>query len=296
MPRILILGGTTEARVLARAAGRRAGLDVTLSLAGRTASPCRTPVPLRSGGFGGAEGLADYLIKERDRCADRRHASLRQSLSRRMPLPPRARPACRSLALRRPPWIAVAGDHWTEVDDAGEAMRALGRRRAVSSPRSAATTSAPFARSAAAFLSDPQRRSGRSAAAAAAGRLTSPAAAPSARVDDRALLAAHDIDIVIAKNSGGAATYGKIAAARALGIGVVMLRRPTPPDARRGRDDRGRDHLARSCAHLGCRARRVDEGRTSGPRDHAGLARADDHQRCHIGRRRVGARRASPSV
>ena len=40
----------------------------------------------------------------------------------------------------------------------------------------------------------------------------------------------HGIEIVIAKNSGGGATYGKIAAARALGIEVIMLRRPPVPD------------------------------------------------------------------
>jgi precorrin-6A/cobalt-precorrin-6A reductase len=39
------------------------------------------------------------------------------------------------------------------------------------------------------------------------------------------------IDVVVAKNSGGDATYGKIAAARSLGIGVIMLRRPPAPDA-----------------------------------------------------------------
>jgi precorrin-6A/cobalt-precorrin-6A reductase len=41
----------------------------------------------------------------------------------------------------------------------------------------------------------------------------------------------HGIDAVIAKNSGGTATYGKIAAARALGIEVIMLRRPASSDA-----------------------------------------------------------------
>jgi precorrin-6A/cobalt-precorrin-6A reductase len=41
----------------------------------------------------------------------------------------------------------------------------------------------------------------------------------------------HGIDAVIAKNSGGSATYGKIAAARALGIAVVMVRRPVAIDA-----------------------------------------------------------------
>jgi len=37
--------------------------------------------------------------------------------------------------------------------------------------------------------------------------------------------------VVIAKNSGGTATYGKIAAARALGIEVILLRRPPGPAA-----------------------------------------------------------------
>jgi precorrin-6A/cobalt-precorrin-6A reductase len=44
------------------------------------------------------------------------------------------------------------------------------------------------------------------------------------------LLAGHAIDLVIAKNSGGTATYGKIAAARALGLPVVLLRRPALPE------------------------------------------------------------------
>ena len=78
MARILILGGTTEARQLAGRLAGRAGLDVTLSLAGRTASPAPQPVPVRVGGFGGADGLADYLVSERIDAADRRHASLCQ--------------------------------------------------------------------------------------------------------------------------------------------------------------------------------------------------------------------------
>ena len=52
---------------------------------------------------------------------------------------------------------------------------------------------------------------------------------PFAEADDRALLAAHAIDVVVSKNSGGGAAYGKIAAARALGIEVLMLRRPVLP-------------------------------------------------------------------
>ncbi|HET9577485.1 MAG TPA: precorrin-6A/cobalt-precorrin-6A reductase, partial [Usitatibacter sp.] len=63
--RILILGGTAEARELAGALATREDLAVTLSLAGRTAEPLAQPVPARRGGFGGAEGLASYLRAER---------------------------------------------------------------------------------------------------------------------------------------------------------------------------------------------------------------------------------------
>jgi precorrin-6A/cobalt-precorrin-6A reductase len=64
MTRILILGGTAEARALAAALAGRNDLIVTLSLAGRTVRPMKQPVPVRRGGFGGADGLASYLRTE----------------------------------------------------------------------------------------------------------------------------------------------------------------------------------------------------------------------------------------
>src|SRR5947208_3309912 len=103
MRRILILGGTTEARRLAERLVERVELKVTVSLAGRTTAPAAQSAPVRIGGFGGAEGLAQYLASER-------------------------------------------------------------------------------------------------------------------------------VDVLIAKNSGGAATYGKIAAARVLGLPVILLRRPALPE------------------------------------------------------------------
>src|SRR5262249_57558833 len=63
--RVLILGGTTEARQLAGRLAKRADLAVTLSLAGRTSAPALQPVPVRVGGFGGAQGLADYLLDQK---------------------------------------------------------------------------------------------------------------------------------------------------------------------------------------------------------------------------------------
>ncbi|TGS89907.1 cobalt-precorrin-6A reductase, partial [Mesorhizobium sp. M2D.F.Ca.ET.178.01.1.1] len=53
---------------------------------------------------------------------------------------------------------------------------------------------------------------------------------PFPEADERALLESHGIDAIVSKNSGGEATYGKIAAARALGIDVIMVRRPSVPD------------------------------------------------------------------
>ena len=52
---------------------------------------------------------------------------------------------------------------------------------------------------------------------------------PFSEEDDNTLLIEHDIDVIVAKNSGGGATYGKIAAARALGLPVILLRRPVTP-------------------------------------------------------------------
>ncbi|HME66227.1 MAG TPA: precorrin-6A/cobalt-precorrin-6A reductase, partial [Streptosporangiaceae bacterium] len=62
--RILILGGTGEARELA-AELVAAGVDVLSSLAGRVRQPRLPDGPVRVGGFGGAAGLAAFLRAER---------------------------------------------------------------------------------------------------------------------------------------------------------------------------------------------------------------------------------------
>jgi precorrin-6A/cobalt-precorrin-6A reductase len=229
MPRVLILGGTAEARMLAERLAGRPDLEVTLSLAGRTASPARQPVPVRRGGFGGAAGLADYLVGERIAAlidATHPYANIISAnavaAAREADVP--------SVALRRPPWTAVAGDRWIEVSDAGEAVRALGqtpRRVFVALGRQEL---APFAHAPRHHYLirsvdpvDPPLPLPHVTYVTARGPFSEP--------DDRALMTTHRIDIVVAKNSGGGATYGKIGAARALGIEVVMLRRPQAPEA-----------------------------------------------------------------
>src|SRR5262249_1728208 len=79
MRRILILGGTTEARRLAERLAERVDVAVTVSLAGRTTAPAAHAVQVRVGGFGvggfgGAEGLGQYLTTERvDALVDATH-------------------------------------------------------------------------------------------------------------------------------------------------------------------------------------------------------------------------------
>jgi precorrin-6A/cobalt-precorrin-6A reductase len=195
-----------------------------MSLAGRTKSPAPQPVPVRSGGFGGAAGLAEYLRKERiDAVIDATHpyadtiSANATTAARQSGVP--------LIALRRPPWRAVAGDRWSEAIDVADAVRRLGER-----PRRVFVT---LGRSELAPLTPgPQHFY--------LIRSVDPVAPPPPlprveylvdrgpfrEAEDRALMRAHAIDAVIAKNSGGIATYGKIAAARALGIEVIMLRRP----------------------------------------------------------------------
>jgi precorrin-6A/cobalt-precorrin-6A reductase len=227
MRRILILGGTLEARQLAARLRGRADITVTLSLAGRTAAPAAQPVPVRVGGFGGAEGLAAYLRAERIAALiDATHpyaATISANAARAA-----AVAGVRLLALRRPPWQPVVGDRWTEVADVREAVRALG-----SAPRRAFL--ALGRKELAPFGVAPQHHYLVRSVDPVDPPLAVPhatyivARGPFAEAAERDLLVAHAIDAIVAKNSGGTATYGKIAAARALEIEVILLRRPHLP-------------------------------------------------------------------
>jgi precorrin-6A/cobalt-precorrin-6A reductase len=228
MRNILILGGTSEARQLAGRLAGRSNFKVTLSLAGRTAQPAAQPVPVRVGGFGGTEGLAAYLTAQGiDVLVDAthpyaatiaRHAADAVAMAK-IPI----------LALRRPAWTAAAGDRWTEVEDVERAVRALGaggRRVFLAIGR----------KEVGAFAAAPQHDYLIRSVDPVEPPLDVPHAAylvargPFPEEDERTLLNQHRIEFVVAKNSGGDATYGKIAAARALGVGVIMLRRPALPE------------------------------------------------------------------
>ena len=200
---------------------------MTLSLAGRTAEPLEQPVPVRRGGFGGAEGLASYLRAERiDVLIDATHPYAAVIAANAAEAARMAR--VRLIALRRAPWRKVQGDVWTEVDTMEHAAEALGKAprrvflalgRKELRPFEAAPQHVYLVRSV-----DPV-----DPPLAVPHAIYVTARGPFSEEEDRALLERHRIDVIVAKNSGGDATYGKIAAARALHLPVIMLKRPALP-------------------------------------------------------------------
>jgi precorrin-6A/cobalt-precorrin-6A reductase len=228
IPHVLILGGTTESRRLAeRLAGWR-DLQVTLSLAGRTRQPLEHPVPTRHGGFGGVAGLVNYLQAEHvSLLVDATHPfavnmsqhAVAAAQNTRTPI----------LAVRRTPWTAVPGDRWTEVESADAAIEALGftpRRVFVTIGRNGLS----------ALNQAPQHRYLIRTVDPVEPPLNLPdahyiqARGPFDEPSERALFVEHAIERVVAKNSGGDATYGKLAAARALEVPVILIRTPRNVD------------------------------------------------------------------
>ena len=226
MTRILLLGGTTEAGLMAQALAD-AGIDAVYSYAGRTADPAPQPLPQRVGGFGGIAGLTAYLQTEDiTHLIDATHPFAEQ-MSRH------AIEACAITgvalaALERPAWQAEAGDDWTVVPDEAAAARALPDVPARVFLAIGRQTIAAFACAAQHHyllrLVDPPTTAlplPRTEVVIARG--------PFLLQDDLALMRQHRIDIVVAKNSGGEGARAKVDAARQLGLPVVMINRPALP-------------------------------------------------------------------
>ncbi|AGB75193.1 MULTISPECIES: cobalt-precorrin-6A reductase [Rhizobium] len=221
--RILILGGTTEARALATALASRADLELVLSLAGRTTDPAPQPVPVRSGGFGGAEGLARYIRDEKiDLLIDATHPFAARISANAAAAAAQCHVS--ALALRRPAWVPVEGDDWLSVHSVSQAIAALGEAPL----RVFLATGRQEAHQANAA---PQHHYWVRSVDPVEPPLTVPhvsyihSRGPFRLEDELQMLRQHQIEVVVAKNSGGDATYGKIEAARQLGIKVIMVER-----------------------------------------------------------------------
>lgn len=227
LPRVLLLGGTADARQFAQLLVER-GYPVTSSLAGRVAQPKLPVGKVRIGGFGGVDGLRDALAGY-DLVVDATHpfaagmsANARQACAtpvdgRRIPL----------LRFERPGWPVESG--WHQADDheqAAELAAQLGRRPFLTVGRQELVRYLP-----------------------ALGRLEVTARVvevpddpmpdnwqlvctrgPYTLLGDRALLLQRSCDMLVTKNSGGEFTRSKLQAAAELGIPVVVIRRPPAPD------------------------------------------------------------------
>lgn len=231
--RVLVLGGTGEGRALATRLAREPGLEVTTSLAGRVADPRRPPGDVRSGGFGGVDGLAAYLIHRRvEAVVDATHPFASRMTGN-------AVAACGRLGvpllvLRRPGWVAAECDDWWRVPDAVSAASAVTRL----APEGATVLLTLGRGGVAAFAGDDARhyviRSVDPPDGALPPRRTLLAArGPFTPEAERAVFREHAVAVLVTKDSGGDATAAKLITARDAGLAVVMIDRPPLPEGAR---------------------------------------------------------------
>jgi precorrin-6A/cobalt-precorrin-6A reductase len=225
--RVLLLGGTAEAAWLARELSEWPGVHVVSSLAGRVRAPSLPPGQVRIGGFGGRQGLIDWLCTRRIQAViDATHpfagtiTTTAAEATERLRLP--------FVVLRRPGWQAGPGDDWhwaASLDAAADLLPSLGSRAFLTTGR---TGLAAFA-----ALDDvwflvrtielPDPPLARCAVVVGRGPFTVPG--------ELELLRQHRIDVLVTKDSGAQMTAAKLVAARHLGLPVLLVRRPPLPPA-----------------------------------------------------------------
>lgn len=223
--RILILGGTRDARELAAelVAG---GRNVVTSLAGVTTQPERPEGDVRVGGFGGAEGLANYLDAEDIAVV----IDCTHPFASRISANAYAACAARGvllLRLERPAWKPGFDDRWNMVSSASEAAARLPSGARVLLTTGRKDLEPFFARADVSGIArmieeppldpPPQWRVLRERP-------------PFTVAGEAALMAENGITHLVTKNAGGSATEAKLQAARELRIPVVMIARPVKPE------------------------------------------------------------------
>ncbi|MEN4399160.1 cobalt-precorrin-6A reductase [Mycolicibacterium senegalense] len=220
--KVLLLGGTGEARALA--AALHPEVEVISSLAGRVPDPALPVGPVRIGGFGGVDGMRQWVIDERvDAVVDATHPFAATITAH-------AAQVCAELGvphlvLARPAWapgtaIAVGSDR-----EAAETVARNGYSRVFLTTGRSGTR--VFEDVDAWFLiravtaPDPDTLPARHELLLSRG--------PYDYEGELALLREHRIDALVTKNSGGAMTEPKLRAAETAGVPVVMVDRPPLP-------------------------------------------------------------------
>lgn len=224
--KILILGGTEEARLLADRLVAM-GHDVTTSLAGKTSAPVALKGNVKTGGFGGADGLGKYLRDEKfDRIVDATHPysteiklnAVRGAASAELKL----------VRLTRPEWQEPQYAFWKRVGSPEEAAQALPRgARALLTLGH--TGLEPFlARTDCSFVVRSIEPPEKPLPVNATSLIARPPFYPQAELQ---LLQEQGITHLVCKNSGGVQTEAKLQAAHQLRLPVLMIARPPLPPA-----------------------------------------------------------------
>ena len=221
--RVLVLGGTGEARRLATALVDD-GAPVVSSLAGRVADPVLPPGEVRIGGFGGSDGLVTWLAANPVRAVvDATHpfattmtaSAAAAAAATGIPL----------LRLQRPGWTAQPDDDWWWVDTlagAAEAVHGFGSVFLTTGRQGLAAFAGLTAHCVVRSVDPPEPPlPTRTTVVLERG--------PFSLADELALLREHGIEVVVTKDSGGSMTAAKLAAARELELPVVVVRRPPLP-------------------------------------------------------------------
>ncbi len=236
--KILILGGTTEARHLLEALLKDGAFNVTLSLAGalgagtedafrgRLSEVDPTRLQIRLGGFGGVDGLADYLRSECfDVLVDATHPYAAQISHNAFEAATRC--GVFLARLERPAWDAPDGSDWIMAEDIAEAATLI--------PSGARVLLAVGRQSAHPFHMRPDcqflLRSIAPADGAALGEnfsfcLSMPG---KTKEEEIRLLQEEKITCLVTKNSGGERSFHKVTAAQSLNLKIVMIKRPHLP-------------------------------------------------------------------
>jgi len=225
--KILILGGTAEARQLAGLLVAR-GHDVTTALAGRTPEPARPEGALRIGGFGGPAGLAAYLAAEGfTQVVDATHPYAARISANAVAAA--AETCIDLLRLVRPAWTAAPDEAWQTAQDAMAAARLLPEGARVLLTTGHADLETYLARSDCRFFVRVIAPPAGTLPGHAELIVTRP---PYGLAAEKDLLARHGITHLVSKNSGGGQVAAKLTAAAELGISVIMLARPVYEPAR----------------------------------------------------------------
>ena len=225
---LLILGGTSEATHLSKLVAV-AKINATLSFAGRVKRTKPQPIPIRVGGFGGPEGLCDYIVQNKiTHVIDATHPFAEQISWNTFK-------ACTDLripfaALTRNPWVEEPGDNWKNVDSVKAAAIMLKSYKPRTVFLAIGRIQVPEFKIAQQHkyilrLVDPFEGS-----LPLKNAHTIISRGPFEVSHDIKLMSENEVNIIICKNSGGTGAVSKLLAGRRLKLPVIMINRPKLPE------------------------------------------------------------------